>query len=306
MITKSIANFRNGVGNFVLYTPALRAIASLDPSGMVDLCVDADWEDGRKGSVIDLAKKLPFIQDVFMKSDTFKKTYKTWFWSNWSTHGLAHEIFSAMKPQQAENWNQNAKHESDYYFEIAQNHYGYKGWKPTQLVVPDVDPILSKDKIKIVLCDGSFGDIALLKKWGGFKSLAVHIKQFFGDRVSLIKIGTGDELSDVKTDINFVSQLTMTQTAKVIQQADLMITTDTGNMHSADALGTPIIVLWGGSIQAKNKPINAMNKIISLGLDCQPCIQSMKYTDCKNECLDDLTDNEVMYYIRKFFAEGRF
>lgn len=77
MNTTSIANFRNGIGNFVLYTPALRAIASLDSSGMVDLCLDADWEDGRKGSVIDLAKKLPFIQDVFLKSDTFEKTYKT-------------------------------------------------------------------------------------------------------------------------------------------------------------------------------------------------------------------------------------
>ena len=95
MMTKSVAHFRNGIGNFVLYTPALRAIASLDPSGMIDLCVDADWEDGRRGSVIDLAKKLPFIQDVFLKSDTFEKTYKTWFWSNWSTHGLAREIFSA-------------------------------------------------------------------------------------------------------------------------------------------------------------------------------------------------------------------
>ena len=306
MKTQSIANFRNGIGNFVLYTPALRAIASLDPSGMVDLCLDADWEDGRKGAVIDLAKKLPFIQDVFLKSDSFEKTYKTWFWTSWSTHGLAREIFSAMKPYQQENWNQNVKHESDFYFEIARDYYGYKGWKPTQLIVPDADPILPKDKIKIVLCDGSFGDIAIFKKWGRFKDLARYIKHFYGDRVSLIKIGTGDELHDVQTDVNFVSQLTMTQTAKVIQQADLMITTDTGNMHVADALGTPVIVLWGGSIRPKNAPINAMHKIISANLNCQPCIQSMKYTDCKNECLEKITDNEIMYYIRKFIAEGRF
>jgi ADP-heptose:LPS heptosyltransferase len=305
--TTTIAHFRNGIGNFVLYTPALRALASMDASGQIDICTDADWKDGRRESVIDLAERLPFVKDVFLKSDSFEKTYKTWFYSSWSTHDGAREIFSAMKPYKEEPWNQNKTHESDFYFDIVQKHYGYKGWKPTQLIVPADDPIIKSDKIKIVLCDGSFGHISVFKKWKRFQDLAIAIKRYFGDSVTLIKIGHKQELSDVTADIDFVNKLSMSQTAAVIQQADLMITTDTGNMHIADALGTPLLVLWGGSSLDKNKPINAQNKVLHLGMKCQPCILTGEYKQCQtNGCLDNITVNEVMYHVRKFLTEGKF
>ena len=115
-------------------------------------------------------------------------------------------------------------------------------------------------------------------------------------------------MNDVKTfDFDFVNKLKLTETARVIQQADLMITTDTGNMHIADALGTPCIVLWGGASLAKNKPYNAMNKIMTLGLPCQPCQREGGYKQCDRvACIQDITVNEIMFHVKQYFREGRF
>ena len=63
-MTTTIANFRTGIGNFVLFTPALQALASMDPTGKIDLCIDMNWIDFRRQAVVELASKLPFINRV--------------------------------------------------------------------------------------------------------------------------------------------------------------------------------------------------------------------------------------------------
>lgn len=307
--TRTVAFFgKSGIGNFILFTPALRAMASMDPSGQLDICCHDNWKDSRKNGLLDIWEKLPFVQNVICLGDRFTKKYKTWFWVDWLCVGEGRELFASMKNYDIGIWDHNKTHESDHYFEVAQRVYGYKGWKPSQLIVPADNPVLGNDKIKIVLCNGGFGELQALKKWEGFKQLAHEIKMLFGNKVSLIKVGYKNELEEVDSfDIDFVNKLSITQTAKVIQQADLMISTDTGNMHIADALGTPMIVLWGGSSIVKNKPYNSMSKIIHLGLKCQPCQQDLGYISCKElKCMTDISVGEVMYYVREFINNGRF
>ena len=307
MKTKTIAHFRTGIGNFVLFTPALRALASMDPSGQIDLCTDPDWVDYRKNNLCELWKKLPFIQNVYASIDELGDEYETWFWTDWTSGTAAIDKFSKRNHHPRILWDQDKVHESDYYFSIVRDFYGYKGWKPTQMVVPADQPILPSDgRIKIILCNGSFGHIAVFKKWPHFKDLANQIKMFFKDKVSLIKIGAREELSEATDyDIDFVNKLTLTETACVMKQADLMITTDTGNMHVADAIATPMIVLWGGSSLPKNKPYNSQCKIIHRGYSCQPCQITEGYRECgTSKCLADITTGEVMFVIRKFISEG--
>jgi ADP-heptose:LPS heptosyltransferase len=111
----------------------------------------------------------------------------------------------------------------------------------------------------------------------------------------------------VKSDLDYVNKLSLAETAKVISQADLMITTDTGNMHIADALRIPLIALWGGSSVAKNKPYETLCKIIHLGLPCQPCQDDGAYRSCHDyKCISDISIGEVMYNVRSFFNKGNF
>jgi len=307
MRPNTIVHFRTGIGNFVLFTPALQAMASMDASGKIDLCTDSVWSDYRKSSICDLWERLPYINRVFAINEIDQSKYTTWFWTYWTTAGSARVLFSSKKNYDPPFWDQNKEHESDYYMRIARDIYGYKGEKPPLKIVPGDRPKMDFPFAKkIIFCNGGFGDIQVFKKWNYFNDLASQIRSFFDD-VAIIKVGWGDELKGVECDVDYVGKLTLSETAFVIKQADMMISTDTGNMHIADALGTPLIVLWGGSSLPKNGPIQTKNKVIHLGLPCQPCQQAGDYRTCEDrKCLSDIQVGEVMYHLRQYFNKGDF
>lgn len=311
-MTTTIANFKTGIGNFVLFTPALQAIASMDSTGKIDLCIDMDWMDYRRQSVVQLAANLPFIDRVLgFPADVVPRAneYKTWFWSYWTTSGETLLYFKSKKDFELARWNQKSVHETEFYMESTRRAYGYTGPTPKQMVIPGTDPIIDAGERKIIaLCNGSFGRLGAIKKWGGFPDVARTIKDLYRDEVYLVLVGVKDELQGVDCfDVDYTGQLDLLQTAKVIEQTDLMVTTDTGNMHIADALGTPLVVLWGGSVLGKNRPINSMSNTIHLGYPCQPCINTNAFQNCTDmRCMNDITTGEVMYRVRQFMSKGRF
>ena len=306
METKTVAFFRQGLGNFIEMTPALRAMASMDESGKLDLCTDQVWTDYRKQALVDLCERLPFVNKVVVGEDITDAKYKTWFWAPWACYGKC-PLFQSKKPYPPPKWNKNKVHESDYYMDIARKIYGYRGEKPRQMVTTADGPLVDKKGGKlIVLCNGGFGHYSVFKRWDGFANFSRTVKSYYPNCL-VAAVGIESELSGVPVDLNYLGKLKFTETAKVIQQADILVTTDTGNMHVADALGIPMIVLWGGSYLAKNRPYEAPNKIIYLGLKCQPCTSRLGYRTCRDfRCIRHISIGEVMYHIRNFFNKGRF
>lgn len=74
---------------------------------------------------------------------------------------------------------------------------------------------------------------------------------------------------------NLVGQLTINQSARVMEQADVVISHDTGMMHIAAALGKKILSIWGNTVpQFGMYPYRPHpdSKIFEIsGLDCRPC-----------------------------------
>ncbi len=97
--------------------------------------------------------------------------------------------------------------------------------------------------------------------------------------------GTEDEkhgeeiktLSAHKTVINACGQFSINQSASLVQQADVIITNDTGLMHIAAAFKKPIISIWGNTVPDFGMyPYLPLNDDISFlaeveGLRCRPC-----------------------------------
>jgi ADP-heptose:LPS heptosyltransferase len=307
MSPKTIAYFKSGIGNFVQFTPALQAMANMDATGKVDLCIDSTWGDYRKKAMFSIWENLPFINKVISIKDIVEEQYKVWFWTNWTNGGDARELFKGKHPYEPPEWDQEKESESDYYIRLAKMFYGYKGPKPSQMIVPAAQPIIDKQGKKlVVLCNGGFAELKVFKNWPGFSLFSSELKSYFPDMI-IAKIGCGHELENVEADLDFVSKSTLAETAKVISQADLMVTTDTGNMHIADALRIPLIALWGGSSVAKNKPYETLCKIVHLGLPCQPCQANGDYRACQDfKCINDIQVGEVIYFVRSFFNKGDF
>jgi ADP-heptose:LPS heptosyltransferase len=59
--------------------------------------------------------------------------------------------------------------------------------------------------------------------------------------------------------------------AAVLQQLDLMVTGDTGPMHLAHAVGTPIVAIFGPSDPARYAPRGLRDRIVRIDLPCSPC-----------------------------------
>ena len=279
----------------------MQAVAALDPSGKVDLCVDSEWRDNRRQALLDIANNLPFVENVInFPLDKFEKDYKTWYWTRHTYPSKALEFFKTKDPRFdiGVEWTHSKEHEIDFYMRLVRRFLGFSGETPKQYCPVGDGPKLDKSKINIVLCNGSYGHLRGSKTWAGFAELAEILKNYYD--CNIIKIGYEKELEDVKVfDIDYVDKLPILQTAKVIDQCDVLITTDTCNMHIGDALNKKMVVLWGGSIFTKNRPVNGTAAIISKGICCQPCHDTGKYNSCvAYSCLNSISVGDVVSQTR--------
>lgn len=66
-------------------------------------------------------------------------------------------------------------------------------------------------------------------------------------------------------------KLSMRQFARLAERADLVLSVDTGSLHVAASMGTPVIGLFGPSTPAKWGPYGSQHRVIYKGLECSPC-----------------------------------
>jgi ADP-heptose:LPS heptosyltransferase len=59
--------------------------------------------------------------------------------------------------------------------------------------------------------------------------------------------------------------------AAVLERLSLLITGDTGPMHLAAAVGTPIVAIFGPSLPSRYAPLSARASIVRIDLPCSPC-----------------------------------
>jgi len=307
METKTIVYFKHGLGNLIMFSPALQALALADESKQIDICMSSFWEDPRRPAYDEYFKLCPFVQSVVnYPKEIFTKKYNTWFYTN---HSEASEVLDVFRNKNTLNvpmpdWSTRSVHEIFWYMNIVDLHgymrtYNNKGYTPPQFVPVTDEPILDFKNIKIGICNGTFSHrMKNGKQWPYFNELVTLLKQYYD--CTVIKIGYQDEMQDVKADVDYVDKLTFCQSAKVISQLDLLITNDTALMHVGDALNVPMIVIFGGTLISKNGAISSNAVNICAGLDCQPCQRTINFYNCPHyNCLLRLGVDMVMSEVRK-------
>lgn len=66
---------------------------------------------------------------------------------------------------------------------------------------------------------------------------------------------------------------TLRSLAAVLQRAWAVLSTDTGPMHLAVAVGTPVVALFGPTAPWRTGPYGPGNRVLRVGLDCSPCFE---------------------------------
>jgi lipopolysaccharide heptosyltransferase II len=82
--------------------------------------------------------------------------------------------------------------------------------------------------------------------------------------------------------------------AALLEQLDVVVTGDTGPMHVAAAVGTPVVAVFGPSDPARYAPTHPMHRVVRIDLPCSPCNRIRRPPDrCVGHIPDCLTGIDV-------------
>mgnify|MGYP000324191441 CR=1 FL=1 len=151
-------------------------------------------------------------------------------------------------------------------------------WKPRRWSVRKFVNIanwcVSKKNAKVVLIGGH--DEIMLKD---------HLTQFIDKRVIVL-----------------IGQTNLRQTMSIINRATMLVCNDSGPMHLASALGTPVVALFGPENPNKFGPWGSNNIVLHKKVDCFPCKQKT-CTKADNTCVNLITESEVKKAIESILGE---
>jgi len=100
--------------------------------------------------------------------------------------------------------------------------------------------------------------------------------------------------------INLGGATTLLELAYIYKKAQIVITTDSGPMHLAAAVETPVIALFGPTDPARTGPYGSGHKVLRAENDCSPCF--LKKCSTK-KCMEDITPEQVFAAVKNIIKE---
>ena len=86
--------------------------------------------------------------------------------------------------------------------------------------------------------------------------------------------------------------------AAALQQLDLLLTVDTGPMHLAHAVGTPVVAVFGPSDPRRYAPRGVHDTVVRIDLPCSPCnrirLPPARCTGHTPDCLNGIETAQVL------------
>ena len=89
---------------------------------------------------------------------------------------------------------------------------------------------------------------------------------------------------------NWAGTTNLRELAYLCKRADVVISTDSGPMHLAAVLGTPVVALFGPTAPWRTGPYGKIHRVIRANSDCSPCFQK---TCEKVDCMSAIEVDEV-------------
>src|SRR5580765_5317811 len=127
---------------------------------------------------------------------------------------------------------------------------------------------------------------------------------------AVVMIGGPDERADVaavsgmmKTPaIDLAGATTVGLLPALLSRASLLITNDSGPMHVAAAVGTPVVALFGPTSVARTGPYGLGHRVLTTELSCRPCLSRTCQNPVQLECLTRISPEQVFAAVRDQLA----
>ncbi|MEK6301425.1 MAG: lipopolysaccharide heptosyltransferase II [Acidobacteriota bacterium] len=93
------------------------------------------------------------------------------------------------------------------------------------------------------------------------------------------------------------------QVAALIERCDLLVCNDSGLMHAAVAVGTPVVAIYGPTDFKRTAPLGSQHTMIRHELPCSPCFKldgdEQVHLCPHHDCLMTITAGEVLHAINQ-------
>jgi lipopolysaccharide heptosyltransferase II len=152
-----------------------------------------------------------------------------------------------------------------------------------------------------------------VKQWhtSRFADVATALGREYG--ATIVLTGTSHEagvIDEVQAAIpgtvrvlNLSGQADLLDMAAVLERVAVFITGDTGPMHLAAAVGTPLVSIFGPSDPVRYAPRTERSRIVRIDLPCAPCNRiRLPPERCRGhvpDCLDGITVDRVLAAVRE-------
>lgn len=145
------------------------------------------------------------------------------------------------------------------------------------------------------------------KLWNNEKF--ARLADLINDKLQVKVVFTGGEkepieeiTSSMTTEkINLGGQTSLSELACLYKKAKIVISTDSGPMHLAAAVGTPVIALFGPTDPARTGPYGRGNTVIRTQLSCSPCFLKKCTT---RKCMEDISVEQVFAVVENINKGG--
>lgn len=97
--------------------------------------------------------------------------------------------------------------------------------------------------------------------------------------------------------IDFTGSTTLLQLASLLERCRLLVTNDTGTMHMASAVGTPVVAIFGPTDPKATGPWGEGHVVVKKEISCSPCFKRICPTD--HRCMEQITVEEVEEVVNK-------
>lgn len=145
------------------------------------------------------------------------------------------------------------------------------------------------------------------KRWENdfFAKLADQIRLEAGFEVVFVgAVGDSPTVRDIREKmrtraLDLTGETDLPLLASIMALAQAVVSTDSGPMHLAAAMGTPVIALFGPTAPWRTGPYGEIHEVVRSGVECSPCFRRV----CTSrKCMRTISVGEVMEALERILA----
>jgi len=103
--------------------------------------------------------------------------------------------------------------------------------------------------------------------------------------------------------VNLAGKISLPEMVEWIRRCRVLVSNDTGPMHVAAALGTPVVALFGPTDPRRTGPYDQVDHVLQHPLACVPCLKSRCSHAPPLECLRLISVDQVCEEVRQRLGE---